>query len=259
MVSFETYEKIQARLKGTAKAPARKDINADFPLRGFILCNDCSKPLTACWSKGKNQKYPYYLCPTKGCASYRKSIKRDALEGEFEELLQRIEPSQGLFKLVKAMFRDAWDMRLAQAAHTATELTTGIKRIEAQIEQLLDRIVDASNDSVISAYEKRIGKLEREKVLMEEKSVTAGKPRMTLEESFEHALQFLSNPLKIWTNTDLALKKTVLRLAFSEPLPYCRNEGLRTPNLAFPFKALGEFCSGKCEMVHPERFERPTP
>ena len=136
--------------------------------------------------------------------------------------MQRIEPSQGLFKLVKVMFRDAWDMRLAQAAHTATELTTGIKRIEAQVEQLLDRIVDASNDSVISAYEKRIGKLEREKVLMEEKSVTAGKPRMTLEESFEHALQFLSNPWKIWTNADLVLKNRCSDWHFRNSLPYCR-------------------------------------
>ncbi len=119
--------------------------------------------------------------------------------------MKRIEPSQGLLKLVKAMFRDDWDIRLAQAAHTATELTSGIKRIEAQIEQLLDRIVDASNGLVISAYEKRIGKLEREKVLMEENSVTAGKPRMTLEESFGHASEFLSNHRKKWTNADLAL------------------------------------------------------
>ncbi len=35
LISFETYEKVQARLKSKAKAPARKDISADFPLRGF--------------------------------------------------------------------------------------------------------------------------------------------------------------------------------------------------------------------------------
>jgi len=39
------------------------------------------------WSQGKNQKYPYYLCPTKGCASYRKSIKREELESAFEGIL----------------------------------------------------------------------------------------------------------------------------------------------------------------------------
>lgn len=36
LISLETYEKIQERLNGAAYAPARKDINADFPLRGFV-------------------------------------------------------------------------------------------------------------------------------------------------------------------------------------------------------------------------------
>ena len=258
LISFETFEKIQARLKGTAKAPARKDISEDFPLRGFVLCNDCDKPLTACWSQGKKQKYPYYLCPTKGCPSYRKSIKREVLEGEFEEVLQGLQPTEGLFALVKAMFRDAWDMRLAQASEVAKGVKSNIKQLDKQIDQLLDRIVDASNGSVVSAYEKRIAKLEREKVLAEEQLAQSGKPRHTFEESFEHAMRFLASPWTIWENSDLTLKKMVLRLAFVEPLPYCRNEGLRTPNLALPFKALGDFCSNKCEMAHPTGFEPVT-
>ena len=200
LISLATFEKIQDRLQSTAKAPARKDISADFPLRGFVLCNDCGKPLTACWSKGKNQKYPYYLCPTKGCESYRKSIKRDRLEGEFEELLSRLEPSRGLFELVRAMFRDAWDMRAGQASEAVAGLKSSIRTLDKQIDQLLDRIVETGNASVVRAYEKKVAKLEREKALAEESIVDIGKPRHTFEESFEHALKFLSSPWKIWKN-----------------------------------------------------------
>ena len=76
LISLETFQKIQNRLRTGAKAPARRDISADFPLRGFVLCDDCGKPLTACWSKSKTGKqHPYYLCHTKTCASYRKSIR----------------------------------------------------------------------------------------------------------------------------------------------------------------------------------------
>lgn len=202
LISFATFEKIQARLKGTAKAPARKKINMDFPLRGFILCDDCNKPLTACWSQGKNQKYPYYLCPTKGCESYRKSIKREELEGEFEDVLKRLEPSHSLFALVKAMFRDAWDMRLAQATDAKKTLKSQIASLEKQIDQLLDRIVDASTDSVVAAYEKRIAELEREKLLAQEQRAETGAPRHTLEKSFEHAMTFLASPWTIWKNSD---------------------------------------------------------
>ena len=251
LINLETFERIQARLKGNAKAPARKDISADFPLRGFVLCNDCGKPLTACWSQGKNQKYPYYLCPTKGCVSYRKSIKREQLEGDFESMLERLEPSKGFFALAKAMFRDAWDTRLAQTVGQVKEMKAGIRQLEKQIEQLLDRIVDATSDSVVSAYEKRITKLDREKLVLQEQLAESGKPRHTFEESFEHAIRFLASPWSLWINSDLMLKRTVLRLAFTEPLPYCRNQGLRTPNLALPFKALANIQSPKSEMAHP--------
>lgn len=52
LVSFETFERIQQRLKEGTKAPARADIREDFPLRGSIACACCAKPLTSCWSTG---------------------------------------------------------------------------------------------------------------------------------------------------------------------------------------------------------------
>ncbi|MEL6362727.1 MAG: recombinase family protein [Pseudomonadota bacterium] len=120
LISYTTFQKIQDRLNGMAKAPARQDINADFPLRGFILCDDCQKPLTARWSKSKTGKrHPYYLCPNKACVSYRKSIRRDVLEADFEALLKGLQPTKGLFKVAKAMFHDAWEMRLTQASEAA--------------------------------------------------------------------------------------------------------------------------------------------
>jgi hypothetical protein len=90
LISFSTHERIQARLKGTANAPARKDINEDFPLRGFVLCDDCEQPMTSCWSKGRTQHYPYYLCDTPDCASKRKSIRRADIEDGAESLLRSL-------------------------------------------------------------------------------------------------------------------------------------------------------------------------
>jgi len=62
LISLETYQKIQIRLKGNAKIPARKDLNLDFPLRGFVTCGECGHNLTSCWSKGRTARHPYYLC-----------------------------------------------------------------------------------------------------------------------------------------------------------------------------------------------------
>ena len=260
LISFATYQRIQERLIEGAKAPARKDLNADFPLRGFVLCDDCGKPLTACWSRSKTgTRHPYYLCPTKGCPSYRKSIRRDDLEGEFEAILHRLQPGESLIALARAMFAKAWDMRLAQAADHAESLRREQAGLEKQIDQLLDRIVDASSASVIAAYEARIAKLETRKLTLADKAASLGKPRHAREELFEPALAFLSKPWKLWETGRLDLRRIVLRLAFSSRISHRRGEGFRTPNLALPFKHLEEICMGKSRMAHPGGFEPPTP
>ncbi|OYX96614.1 MAG: hypothetical protein B7Y31_02230 [Novosphingobium sp. 16-62-11] len=47
LISLEAFDLIQQRLAGKARAPSRKDINADFPMRGFIACGDCHYPMRA--------------------------------------------------------------------------------------------------------------------------------------------------------------------------------------------------------------------
>lgn len=108
LISIETFERIQTRLAGNAKAPARKDISHDFPLRGFIVCDDCEKPMTSCWSKSKTgDKHPYYMCKTKGCESYRKSIRRAELEGDFESVLKGLHPQRSSLQLQRTSSSDS--------------------------------------------------------------------------------------------------------------------------------------------------------
>jgi site-specific DNA recombinase len=165
LISFETHTKIRERLNGNARAPNRKDLNADFPLRGAVTCGHCGTMLTACWSKGRLDYHPYYLCRLRGCESYGKSIRRSVIEAEFEELLQGMQPSEKLFKAARAMFRDLWDHRLATGAERTKALKAELGKVSQQVEQFLDRIADATVPSVISAYEARIKALEERKIV----------------------------------------------------------------------------------------------
>ena len=99
-----------------------------------------------------------------------------------------------------------------------------------QIDGLLDRIVEASTPSVISAYEKRIAKMEREKLVLQEKLESGPKPKATFDELFELAKALLANPCKIWGYGHLALRRTVLRSAFAERLNYCRKQDFKPRN-----------------------------
>jgi site-specific DNA recombinase len=113
LITFQTWKMIQDRLAGGFYAPRKKNVNEDFPLRGFVMCDDCGTPLTSCWSKGTHNKYAYYLCPKRGCASYGKSIRRADIEGQFDQLLQSLTPSDSLFRVARLMFKELWDHRLS--------------------------------------------------------------------------------------------------------------------------------------------------
>ncbi|HEV2845261.1 MAG TPA: zinc ribbon domain-containing protein, partial [Thermoanaerobaculia bacterium] len=65
-----------------------RSANPDFPLRGFVTCGHCGKPLTGSWSQGKmRQRYAYYHCPPKA-HGLRTNISRPELDGKFVGLLE---------------------------------------------------------------------------------------------------------------------------------------------------------------------------
>ena len=258
LISFETFRKIQDRLNGKARAPVRKDLNVDFPLRGSVVCGDCGTPLTACWSRGRGGAYPYYLCPTRGCASYGKSIRREKIEAEFEALLASLVPSEQLFRIATTMFEKLWNDRLESQKIQSRSLEGEIRKIERSVDQLLDRIVDTDSPSVIRAYEKRIKELDADKLEMREKIDQCGRPIRSFDDSLRTALIFLGNPQKLWASERLDHKKAVLKLAFADRLAYTRNEGFRTAEVALPFKALADLSGSKSKMARPRGFEPLT-
>ena len=154
-MSFETFMRIQDRLKTGGYAPARPDAKEMFPLRGAVSCAHCGKPLTGSSSTSKTgAKHPYYMCFAVGCPRYRKSIHRDQIEGDFVALLSQLTPAPGLLHVARAMFADIWKQRTNQAAELVRSCDEHVKKIERQIGSLLDRIIDASSNTVATAYEK---------------------------------------------------------------------------------------------------------
>ncbi|MEO1405117.1 MAG: recombinase family protein, partial [Pseudomonadota bacterium] len=175
LISVETFERIQQRLKDGAYAPKRANIGDDFALRGFVTCADCEKPLRSSHSTSMTGKrHAYYLCQTKGCASYGKSIRRAKIEGDVEDLLKDMRPSASLFALARAMFIDAWSQRSDQAKEASKALKRDLTQLEKQMEVMFDRIADATSPTAIKAYERRIDALEKERLVAEDKLQRAG-------------------------------------------------------------------------------------
>jgi DNA invertase Pin-like site-specific DNA recombinase len=63
VVDEATFYRAQTVLDGrVVVAGPRQRNHPDFPLRGFVRCDICGRPLTGSWSKGRNGHYAYYHC-----------------------------------------------------------------------------------------------------------------------------------------------------------------------------------------------------
>ncbi len=109
LIDESTFYKCQRLIKTGNKGDniSASTPNETFPLRHFILCPHCNRPITACMSKSKSGKlYPFYKCYNKDCKGL-KSISKDKLEGEFFDYLMKITPSEKALMLYKKVLQSA--------------------------------------------------------------------------------------------------------------------------------------------------------
>src|SRR5262249_20287223 len=112
----------------------------DWPLRRFVLCAHCGKPLTAGWVKnGKGQPYGFYFCAQKGCRAI--SLRKEYLEVAWTTLLRMTQPTEEYLRRLPELVETAWQQRKVQAEEERRQLTTRLaeqnalnkKAIEARV------------------------------------------------------------------------------------------------------------------------------
>ena len=79
LITEPVFRRVQLRLEGKAEPIHHVRNRDDFPLRRFLTCAHCRKPITGSWSTGRNGRYGYYHCPK--CSGVRG--RREDVEGAF--------------------------------------------------------------------------------------------------------------------------------------------------------------------------------
>jgi site-specific DNA recombinase len=234
LISSETYERIQERLRERQKVPARKDLDKDFPLRGFVVCADCKKPHTASWSRGRGRLYAYYRCTTAGCSACNKSIKADRMHRELEELLTGLKPRKNILKVVRQRLLDHWDKRKLDMETVRKRRQERLDGIEKEIQGYLGAIDKCSSPIVLKRIEEQVQSLEAKKIRLGGRITKPKHGDYDFETALDRVLGFINNPLALWQTAELSQRRLVLRLVFTEPLVYDRETGFGTPALSLP-------------------------
>ncbi len=217
-VYYQNQELLDTR-KST-KTDGYMNVHPDYPLRKFLTCADCGKPLRGSASTGRGgKKYPRYHCSTPGCKS--KHIKPDELHEQFLDLLTRLRPDAGRLKLMQTIIVRAW----RDEVHTMRDRKN---KLSAEIDKLSEQKLDAAEKVVtgeLTAAEKTaLVKRIKLKIGTAKSNVQKLEMRIgTKEEAIEYAVSYMGNAPRLWNGASPEMRQIYQRMIFPEGLPYNLN------------------------------------
>ena len=235
LVSQEVFATVQAVLSGKrGSLTPRLRSNPDFPLRHFVKCGCCGKPLTASHSKGRNKRYAYYFCPNSHCRSI--SIAKADLEGQFAGYLERMQPKSQYVKLFTEIVLDVWKEKQAQNVTLTFSLKQRIEDLHGRKDQLdeaflYERAVDRET------YERQRDKLNEQIVLAEMQEREAKLEGYDMQGVLAFAEHVILNAARLWTEFSSEQKQRLQQVLFPEGVAFAAGE-FRTSVMCPLFKHL---------------------
>ena len=231
-ISMETYTKIQKRLKREGlSSRIRIDIHPEFFARGLVLCDGCSYPLKGAYSRGRSKRYPYYVCQTRECKYYAKSIRKQVIEDRFKQLLSKSSLKEEVGKLVDVIFDRVWKEEVINVKTQEAIITTHKSSLEERARQLTEAVFGAKSPALKKIYEGQLEKLAKEMENPELESVGEIDFSVPYRTAIAKANGLLKSPLEYWEKLDVREQHRLFYFIFEEKLPYDLKIGYRTDKI----------------------------
>jgi site-specific DNA recombinase len=240
MISEAEWQRIEAIRRGSARFGITHDrLHNEFPLRRFVRCAECERPLTGSSPRGSHARYAYYHCFNKACSRRYKNIPKAELEDAFRSLLAAIRPKPAFYKLLEESLAD-WNRERAGALSAA-----GTTRAERASEIALKRtrifeLAEANAYTPDQARE-RLAALEYQLVGLPEASAEPDPEQIDVAEA-KAAIELV---LSSWLAFDPPVRAQLQKLVFPEGLSFDRERGFGTMKIARIFEL--DRASGTCE------------
>ena len=255
LVSEKVFYRVQAILDGRIEITGPRQRNdPDFPLRGYVHCEACGKPLTASWSKGRSDYYAYYHCRGRCRAA---NISKTKLERLFVDELTRLQPTSGFMRLVKDRVLHAWRDLKADAKQRIAE----VERKQKAIQQRLDRLDEAflyERTIDIERYDRHRDKLREELMLVQMDRHATELEEMDVEGILAFAERVLPSASNLWVQSSLNQKQRLQQLFFPNGVRFDGKKLIGTGTTLPVFNYLGSVSEQKKEVVDQTGIEPVT-
>jgi site-specific DNA recombinase len=255
LVDEATFYRAQAVLDGrVVVAGPRQRNHPDFPLRGFVRCETCGRPLTGSWSKGRNGHYAYYHCQRQ-CRAV--NVSKAVLEGAFADELALLQPSPATCAWSRTEFSTCGS---SGGPRRRTGRSSRRRRVKA-IQQKLDRLDDAflfAQSIDLKSYERQRDRLREELTLAQIDHHAEAVDELDVQGILAFAERILPRASDLWVQASLDYKQRLQQLFFPEGIAYDGNRFNRTAVTAPLFNYLAPDEGADERVVSPEGIEPST-
>jgi site-specific DNA recombinase len=233
MVSKDIFLKVNGLLDRNTQGYSINEENPDIPLKRFVCCDHCGKPLRGYMVKKK--KIYYYKCSTVACGNNKSA--RD-LNSTFEMILSRFKMDDcvELVKLLKAQTIATFNQLMQGQKDDEQVLLKQYEELKKKINRLEERYIEEEINGEL--YNKFFAKYSDERKEIEDNLKKLPQGVSNLDECIQTGFDFLSKAQEMWKLGDYNCKQAVQYLLFPEGIRYSKkNDGCRTTrvNSVFAF------------------------
>ena len=200
-----------------AKIDGYMSLNPAYPLRKFITCEECGKPLRGSASTGRGgKKYPRYHCSTPGCRS--RYIKPDELHEQFLDHLTKLRPDEGRLKLLQTIIVRTWRDEVKTMRDRRNTLRAEIDKLSEQKLDVAEKVVTGE---LTLAEKTALTERIKQKIRTAQSDAKKMEARIGVkEDAVEYAVSYIGNAPRLWNNASPEMKQIYQQMIFPDGLPY---------------------------------------
>ncbi len=187
-------------------------------MRGFLICPNCGKNITASASKGRNNRYYYYHCNATCGFRHRAEV----VNAIFEDGLKALQMTETVKKLVRNVFLNSYERFIKTPRLEKKTLSDEIDKLNSRLsvarnKLLAETIDDDEYIEIKKDCKEQIEKLEIQLKILPEQS------KVDIPKLIDQAIESLTNIWKTYSEGGIAVKRKIIGSIFPEKLEFDGN------------------------------------
>ncbi len=213
------------------------DENEQLPLKKFLLCGKCGKPMRGYIVKKKD--IHYYKCGTTGCC-VNENAKR--LNGQFQDMLNEFTFDEKYLPVFRYQLEATFQKFNEDRSGAIETLQKELSAIDKKTERLEERFINEEINREL--YDKYIAKYKEEKREIETKLHGLDFKTSNLNKEIDTALKIAMNLMDSWTKYDYNTKQALQKIVYPDGIYYDKKNGqCRTKRVNDVMRLIASFSS----------------